>query len=523
MVAGDPHPPQTQRELRPPAHAVGLRARRWWTARAWLIASGPLLTAGALLASCLLFFPGALPWLAPLTALVLALPALGYALAMPARRHRVHAWELGESAVRADSGWLWRRRRMVPLSRVRSAAVRRGPLQRRFGLATVTVGTGSAAGDLRIAGLDEDVARELAGHLDAVARPQPEHPAATDAGGPRGPVLAVGRAAWLRYAPLTFWVIGGVLVVAGTVWRVLTALRIKPWRIGWVHDAAEEFGHSVLWLTVPLALLAVTALGAVGAVLVTAEGWWRFRLEWAGPSTLTVRRGLLTNRTVTIERDRLCGVALREPLLLRAGGGASVRAVAGGLGNRDENRRRSVVLPPAPRAVATGVCAGLLGAGAGTERELRPHPRAALRRRVAWAIGWGVLPVTAALAVLGWLLTPVLLFCAAGWTLLAVPVARALARDAHRSLGHALHGRHLVVRSGTFGRETVTLDRDAVLAWTFTDTPFSRRAGVVTVTAAVPGGEDGYRIRDMSAAGAAGFAESAAPGIVREWLAPAVR
>ncbi|MCZ0992476.1 hypothetical protein O1L44_04150 [Streptomyces noursei] len=36
---------------------------------------------------------------------------------------------------------------------------------------------------------------------------------------------------------------------------------------------------------------------------------------------------------MTIERARLRGVVLREPLLLRAGGGALVRAVASGLGN----------------------------------------------------------------------------------------------------------------------------------------------------------------------------------------------
>ncbi|WP_347566605.1 PH domain-containing protein [Streptomyces griseocarneus] len=45
---------------------------------------------------------------------------------------------------------------------MRDVAVRRGPLQRLYGLATVTVTTGSTAADLRIAGVPEAEARTLA-------------------------------------------------------------------------------------------------------------------------------------------------------------------------------------------------------------------------------------------------------------------------------------------------------------------------------------------------------------------------
>ncbi|MFI9308435.1 PH domain-containing protein [Streptomyces triculaminicus] len=331
-------------------------------------------------------------------------------------------------------------------------------------------------------------------------------------------VLATADNRRLRYAPLTFWVWGGVLIAAGTVWKILKATGVKPWRLGFVRRLAEAFGGDALWVSVPLALAAMTALGVAGALGLHALTWSRYRLERTAEGGLTVRRGLSGKDAVSIAPDQLCGVALREPLLLRAGGGASVRAVAGGLGNRDQNRTRSVVLPPSPKAEAERVCAGVLGEGVDVAG-LRGHPRAGLRRRVVAALGWWVLPVIMVLAVLGWLLAlPVLLACAAGWALAATPVALVLARDAYRGLGHAVRGRYLVVRSGTFGRETVTLARNAVQAWTFTDTPFALRAGVVTLTAAVPGGEDGYRIRDMSAAEATEFAEYAAPGIVREFL-----
>ncbi|MEU8583939.1 PH domain-containing protein [Streptomyces abikoensis] len=485
--------------------------------------SGPAgLVAAALLTLCFLFFPGASAWLVPLVTGVLVAPAVAYAVVMPARRCRTHGWELGETALYAVSGWYGRRRRIVPLARVESVALRRGPLLRRYGLAVVVVGMGPDTDAVRITGVPEAEARRLRDGMEAaISRREAAVSRAEDGRGAE--ILAVGRAGWLRYAPLTFWVWGGVLVAAGTAWRILNALGVKPWRIGIVRRLWAGCGAGAPWLAALLGLVAVTLLGVAGALAVHAATWWRYRLERTPAGGLDVRRGLFATSVVSIEADRLCGVALREPLLLRAGGGASVRAVAGGLGDRERNRKRSVVLPPAPRAEALQVCAEVLGTpgtdGVLEAEALRTAPRVALRRRLVWALGWGVLPVALALVVLGWLLAlPVLLWCAAGWVAVASPVVCALARDAYRALGYAVRGRHLVVRSGTFERETVALDRSSVQGWTFTDTPFAIRADVVTVTAIVAAGEGGYRIRDMSTGEAVQFAEYAAPGIVREFL-----
>jgi len=161
--------------LRPPRHRVDPRAGRWWTVQALLTVSGPLLlTAGTLLFLSVLFFPGALPWLAPLLLGTLVLPAVGYLLAMPRTRLRVHAWELGESAVYAAGGWWWHQRRIAPLSRVQTVDTIRGPIQRAFGLATVTVTTASTAGDVKISGLADADARLLAERIADAARLVPE-------------------------------------------------------------------------------------------------------------------------------------------------------------------------------------------------------------------------------------------------------------------------------------------------------------------------------------------------------------
>ncbi|MEU4198911.1 PH domain-containing protein [Streptomyces sp. NPDC026294] len=410
------------------------------------------------------------------------------------------------------SGVLTRRLRSVPLHRIRTVDLTASPLHRLLGVTVLRAGTAGSAdgsGDLSLEALTAADAERLRTVLLTRADVR-----ATD----EDPLVARINWRWLRYAPLTFWVIGGVFAAAGGAYRVLDGAGIEPWRLSVVRGAFDEFGARALWVTIPLALLAVIALGTVGALALYVEGWWKFRLEWTDARTLRVHRGLLTTRSVTIERARLRGVVLREPLLLRAGGGATVRAVAGGLGNKEENRKRSVILPPAPRAEAMRTASGTLRAGL-SDADLRGHPRAALHRRRMRGLLFVTVPGALALTTLGVLLTPVLLHCAWVFALVSVPVVLWLARDAYRNLGHGLDGRHLVARSGTFSRDTVVLRRDAVAAWTFSSTPFSRRAGLVTLTAAVAAGEDGYHLRDIPADDAPALAAAAAPGILEEFLA----
>ncbi|MGA4863461.1 PH domain-containing protein [Streptomyces lavendulocolor] len=169
--------------LRPPRHPVHPRARTWWTAQALVTVSGPmLLTALALGLLSVLFFAGALPWLVPLLVVTLVAPALAYVFLMPRRRYAGHAWELGAHAVYAADGWIWRRRRITPLSQVQTVDTVRGPIQRRYGLATLTVTTASTAGEVRIAGLADADAEELArliGRATHTARTPDAHAAPT--------------------------------------------------------------------------------------------------------------------------------------------------------------------------------------------------------------------------------------------------------------------------------------------------------------------------------------------------------
>ncbi|MFJ4216622.1 PH domain-containing protein, partial [Streptomyces hydrogenans] len=148
---------------------------------------------------------------------------------------------------------------------------------------------------------------------------------------------------------------------------------------------------------------------------------------------------------------------------------------------------------------------------------LTPHPRAARARRLRRALAAVLLPA-AVLALLGALLAPVLLYVAAGWTLVLSPLAAALALDAYRSLGHALGGACLVTRSGTARRATVALQRSGIIGWTVKQSYFQRRAGILTLTATTAAGERAYDVLDADASEGLVFAAEAVPGLLTPFL-----
>jgi hypothetical protein len=146
-------------DLRPPANLVSRSAVLFWTTRAamgWLI---PLVAE--------------LLWLVignggPALAIVLIVTgalAVAHLVVMPQWRYRVHRWESTPQVVYTQSGWFNQERRIAPVSRIQTVDTERGPLERLFGLANLTVTTASARGPVHIHGLDLDTAQRLAAEL----------------------------------------------------------------------------------------------------------------------------------------------------------------------------------------------------------------------------------------------------------------------------------------------------------------------------------------------------------------------
>jgi len=110
-----------------------------------------------------------LPVLHVAAAIATAFGVVLFVFVVPFWRYRVHRWEIGAQAVYTRTGWLTQERRIAPISRVQTVDTQRGPLDRLFGLANVTVTTASSAGAVRIIALDADVADRIAAQLTDIA------------------------------------------------------------------------------------------------------------------------------------------------------------------------------------------------------------------------------------------------------------------------------------------------------------------------------------------------------------------
>jgi putative membrane protein len=102
--------------------------------------------------------------------------------------------------------------------------------------------------------------------------------------------------------------------------------------------------------------------------------------------------------------------------------------------------------------------------------------------------------------------------------LVLLPAAALLALDRYRNLGHQLTARYLVTRKGSLQRRTVALQRAGVIGWTFRQSIFQQRAGVMTVEAVTAAGAGGYQVLDIAAADGVALADAAVPGLLAPFL-----
>ncbi|KQX53512.1 MULTISPECIES: PH domain-containing protein [unclassified Streptomyces] len=453
----------------------------------------------------------AFAWVATGFALVLGATAVAETVRFRRTRYRV-----GPERVELHTGLLVVQRRSLARERVRSADLSANPLQRVFGLVKVRVGTGEHTGGESTLELDlvtraegERLRRELLARTAVAPAGEPEHDDA----------LAVLDPRWIRFAPVSFLApaLGGAAV--GAVLQVSEWFGAQGKVIDWIGDRFEDV--SLAWTIVDLILVA-TLVGAVGALGLWVEMWWNYRLEREPGGTLRVSRGLFTARSVSLEERRLRGIELVQPLGVRLCGAARVDAVATGLAQDDGDKHADLknLLPPVERDLADRIAAQVLREPEPpTGAPLAAHPRAARTRRVRWAL-WTVLVPVAVLVLLGLLLTPVLLYVAAGCAVVGTPVAVLFALDAYRGLGHGVSGGYLVTRSGTVRRATVALQRSGVIGWTVKQSYFQRRAGLLTLTATTAAGAGAYDILDAGRSQGLAFAAEAVPDLLAPFLEP---
>jgi putative membrane protein len=403
------------------------------------------------------------------------------------------------------------------LDRVRAVEVTSTPIHRILGLAKVEVGTASAAKQdddkFALDGLPLEEAR----HLRVALLHRSDATAVPDApGAPAGAVedeqLLTFDPRWVRYAPLTA---SGSVIAAGVV--ALFGQFSEP--LG--HEVFNDPGlrHRIESLSVaavvPLALLAFLVLGAVFSVLGYFVANWGFALSRDSRGrTFHVRRGLLTSRETSLERERVRGLSVDEPLGLRLAGAGRLYAIVTGVSKSEAGRTQLV--PPAPRTVIDETGVAVLEQSSPLQVELVQHGPAARRRRWTRALlGAAVLPVIAVVLAIttpvpAWVILP---------SLVTIPVGAFLALDRYARLGHGLTDGHLVVRSGSLRGRRDVVQRTGIIGWNLQQSWFQRRAGLVTLVATTAAGEQAYAAIDVPEPVAVALAHDAVPGLVEPFLA----
>jgi len=84
----------------------------------------------------------------------------------PAARHKKLRYLVEEDGLRIRRGVFWRKVIWIPITRVQHTDVSQGPMQRKYGMGTLTIHTaGTAGASISLAGLEHGIASRLSDHL----------------------------------------------------------------------------------------------------------------------------------------------------------------------------------------------------------------------------------------------------------------------------------------------------------------------------------------------------------------------
>ncbi len=448
-------------------------------------------------------------------------------VALGIMRYVTTSYRITPTQVELQRGLIGRKVLTTRLDRVRAVELTSTLAHRALGLAKVEIGTGSSASQgedaFTLDGLPLEEARRL--RVSLLHRGEPAQHVAPATDGEAGPEATPVRSEddvllsldprWVRFAPLTSSgsvIAAGVLAVLAQFGEGVEIDFADPRQSGGLVGALLDASP---FLVAGLAVLAFLVLGAVFSVLGYLVVNWGFTLsrDVRGRS-FHVRRGLFTSTETSLERERVRGLEVHEPLGLRAVGAAKLAAIVTGVSRSDSGT--TPLVPPAPRSVIDGTGAAVLETREPLVCALERHGPAARRRRLVRALTPAlVLPVAVVALV-------VVLDLAWWWvlpSLLPLPAAAWLGLDRYRRLGHALDRDHLVLRSGSLAGRRVALQRTGIIGWNVHQSWFQRRAGLATLVATTAAGSQAYAVVDVAESHAVALADEAVPGLLTPFLA----
>jgi putative membrane protein len=440
----------------------------------------------------------------PIWTLVGLALVVGYGVA----RWFTTTYRIDAHEVQLRTGVLQRKVLSVPRNRIRSVSTDARLLHRLLGLTVLRLSTGQEARADAAFALDAVQASQVPG-IRAILLADSLAPAEEEAVSEPGRELARWQPSWLRYSPLSFTGLAMILAAFGVVYQTGAGVALEDSR--WARsglDAAERFG---VVASVAVAAVVVVSASVVLSVLRSLVTYGNLVLR-RDADVLHLEHGLLRVREHTFDMRRLRGGTLREPLLVRAFGGARLDAVMTGVGGEGE---ASVLLPPCPRATAETVLTELIARPDAVSGPLLSHGPAATRRR--WTRALTLPAVLAVVLIVLALRVSVPVWVWPAWVVLTVCCAL-LAADRARSLGHRVGDGWLVARAGSAERRRDCIAAAGIIGWTVRQTLMQRRAGVATLIAATAAGVKRYQVVDVPAELAWSVAAAASPWVAEtEW------
>ena len=288
-------------------------------------------------------------------------------------------------------------------------------------------------------------------------------------------------ARWLLYAPFSIRLL---LLGPAALLGVFNSLRDAGVRSG--RDATTLAGGAGWPLLATVAVMVLIVTATLSGVVT----YWHWTVTTRGRD-IVLTRGLLTRRTVAIERRRLRGVMVREPLAGRPFHAATLQVVLSGV----TGSVRSALVPLGPQPALERFGREFVQP---VRTPVRTHPRGAYRRRLRRslvpAVGAAVATVIAAI----WF-SDLAVAILVGSTALAAVGGVLWARQSYATLGHAMDADVLFARHGVIVRHSETVDRHQPIGLRVRQSVFARRAGVASMDVALVA--RGYtRISDMDAA-----------------------
>lgn len=399
-------------------------------------------------------------------------------------------YALTDDAVIIESGLLSRNRRTIPFERVADVRIERRPLQRLFGLATVTLETGGAGADdgaLDSVALSEAARlREVVRRGRALAGSHPADAAATPPAAAAAAAASTVPAAAAVFAMNTRRVLLWGLFNFSLVWIAVGLGALQS------LDGALGFDDDVLWDAIAartgtartLPVLAWAGAVATGAALVLAIGViaglvrtmlrdYGFTLTDEG-GRLRRARGLFTRSDAIVSLPRVQLVAIDTGPIRRRLGWARLRAQI--LGGEGTSGRQD--LAPFARPNEIDRLLQVLRVW-----RLEPAAMAAVSRGHIWRALLGRAGVPMLLIAGASLFTPLALLAL---PLLLPPIVSALlGRRYHR---YRMASGLLHVQRGVFGRTLWITPMAHVQAVTLRRSWLQRRLGLATVLVDTAGG-----------------------------------